>query len=263
MRSICNEVREFWKYRELFFFLAWRDIKIRYRQTVLGAAWAIIQPVVTMIVFSVFFGTFAQIPTDGIPHAIFYFSALLPWMYFSSNVSSSGNSLVANANLLTKVYFPRAILPASAILSGLVDFAVGFLVLLGIMAYYRIQPGWALLLWPIFTLPLVTLSLGVGMFISALNARYRDIKYVIPFALQLLLFMTPIIYPTSMVPERFRFLMALNPLAGIIAAFRSSVLPNPHVNWQLLSFSATVGLLTLLSGYWYFRNTERTFADII
>jgi lipopolysaccharide transport system permease protein len=260
---ISNELREFWDYRELFFFLAWRDIKIRYRQTVLGAAWAVIQPTVTMIVFTVLFGTFAQLPTDGIPHAIFYYSALLPWTYFSANVSYSANSLVGNSNLLTKVYMPRAILPASAILGGLVDFAIGFVVLLGIMAYYRIQPGWALLLWPIFTLPLVAVSLGVGMFLAALNVRYRDIKYAIPFAMQLWLFMTPIIYPASMIPERFRFLMALNPLAGIIAAFRSSVLADPHVDWRLLAFSTIFGLLTLFLGFRYFKSTERTFADII
>jgi lipopolysaccharide transport system permease protein len=263
IRMTREEFRDLWRYRELFYFFAWRDIKIRYRQTLLGVAWAILQPTFTMVVFTVLFGRVAQLPTDGIPPAIFYYAALLPWMYFSGTVTFSGNSLVTNSNLITKVYFPRAILPASATLSCLVDFGLGLFVFVGIMAYYRIHPSWMVLLWPVFAIPLVLLSLGVGMLLAALNTRFRDIKYAIPFGIQLLLFLTPVIYPTSMVPDRFRAWIVLNPLTGIIAAFRSSILPHRSVDWQLLGVSTILALALFGLGAIYFRSVERAFADII
>lgn len=256
-------LQEFWRYRELFFFMAWRDVKIRYKQTVLGASWAVIQPFFTMIVFTLFFGRLAKMPSDGIPYPIFSYSALLPWTYFSGALSLAGNSLVGNANLITKVYFPRVTIPASAVLSGLVDFAIAFVVLLGMMAYYHIQLSWGLLLWPVIVIPLVLLALGVGMIFASLNVKYRDIKYAIPFGIQLWLFLTPIIYPTSIIPERFRFLAAMNPLTGLIEAFRASMLPTRQVDWHLLGISVVVILFIFVLGAVYFRKTERTFADIV
>lgn len=254
---------EIWQYRELFYFFIWRDIKIRYKQTLLGAMWAIIQPFFTMVVFTLFFGKLANMPSDGIPYPIFSYSALVPWMYFSGALSLSGNSLTANSNLLTKVYFPRVTIPVSSVLSGLVDFAIASMLLLALMAYYQVQPSWRLLLWPVLTVPLVLLALGVGMILASLNVKYRDIKFAIPFAIQLWLFVTPIIYPSSIIPENYRLLMALNPLSGIIEAFRSSILPARELDLQLLLCSLVMTLIILGLGFIYFRKTERWFADII
>ncbi len=256
-------VEEAWRYRELFYFFAWRDVKLRYRQTVLGAAWAIIQPLFTMVVFTVLFGRFAGMPSDGIPHPIFYYSALVPWTYFAGTLAYSGNSLLSNASLLTKVYFPRVALPASTVLSGLVDFALATLVLVAMMAYYGVPLGWRLLLWPLLVVPLVALALGVGMFLAALNVRFRDIKHAIPFATQLWLFVTPIIYPTSLVPERLRWLLALNPLTGLIEGFRASILPDRYLDWRLLAVSLALTGAIFILGALYFRRTERGFADVI
>lgn len=261
MRS--EVLREFWDYRELFLFLVWKDVKVRYKQTMLGASWAVIQPFLTMVVFTLFFGKFANMPSDGIPYPIFSYSALLPWTYFSGALSLAGNSLVANKNLLTKVYFPRVAIPASSVLCGLVDFSIAFLVLLVMMAYYGIMPTWELLLWPVLILPLMFLALGGGMVLAALNVRYRDIKHAIPFAVQILLFISPIIYPTSVIPERYRALMALNPLVGIIDAFRATVLPTHHVDWQQLGISMLTCLGVFLVGLFYFRRAEKHFADVI
>lgn len=256
-------LREFWRYRELFYFLVWRDVKVRYKQTILGAAWAIIQPFFTMIVFTLFFNKLAKMPSDGIPYPIFSYSALLPWTYFSGALTNAGNSLVGNSNLITKVYFPRAIIPASSALSGLVDFGIASVLLLGMMGYYRVQPSWELLLWPVFLLPLMVLAVGGGMILAALNVTYRDVKYAMPFGIQLWLFVTPIIYPTSIIPERFRVLIAFNPLSGIIENCRASLLPTRGVDWQLFGISTTVILLIFVLGATYFSKTERTFADII
>jgi lipopolysaccharide transport system permease protein len=256
-------LQEFWRYRELFYFLVWRDVKIRYKQTVLGAAWAIIQPFFIMIIFTLFFGRLAKMPSDGIPYPVFSYSALVPWTYFAGALALAGNSLVGNANLITKVYFPRVTIPASAVLSGLVDFAIASVVLLGMMVYYRIQLSWGLLLWPVLVVPLVLLALGVGMFLAALNVKYRDVKYTIPFIVQLWLFLSPIIYPTSIIPERFRTLIALNPISGIIEAFRASLLPTRQVDWQLLSVSVAVTLFIFTLGALYFMKTERNFADVV
>src|SRR6266581_1516725 len=203
-------IRELWAYRELVYFLAWRDIKVRYKQTVLGVLWAVIQPFFTMVIFTLLFGQLAKIPTDGIPGPIFYFSALVPWIYFSSTFTNAGMSLVSNSNLLTKIYFPRVILPAAVALGNLMDFLISSVFLIGFIVYYKISLGWNLLLWPALVVLLMLLSLSLGAFFAALNVKYRDMRYVIPFLLQLLMFATPIIYPASMVPERFQWLLALN-----------------------------------------------------
>lgn len=258
-----DRLRELFEYRELFFFLVWRDIKVRYKQTVLGAAWAVIQPFFLMVVFTLFFGKLAKMPSDGIPYPIFSYSALVPWTYFSVALSLSGNSLVGNANLLTKVYFPRMALPASSVLAGAVDFVIASTVLIAMMAYYGVALSWELILWPVLLLPLMMLTLGVGMILAALNVKYRDVKYAIPFALQLWLFVTPIIYPTSIVPERMRFLIGLNPLTGIIEAFRASLLPTRYIDWELLLLSMGITLIIFVFGALYFYRTERYFADLI
>ncbi len=256
-------LQELWTYRELFYFLAWRDIKVRYKQTLLGVVWAVIQPLFTMLVFTLLFGRLAKLPSDGTPHAVFYFSALLPWIYFSGALALTGNSLVGNANLLTKVYFPRVILPASVAFSSLVDFGIGSLLLLGIMAYYGIAPTWHLLFWIVATVPLVLFTLGVGMFLSALNVKYRDVKYAIPFVIQIWLFVTPIIYPISIVPEKYRFLVALNPLGGIVEVFRHAVVPAKPLDGSMLGLSMALVLVTFVLGAWYFRKAEREFSDIV
>jgi lipopolysaccharide transport system permease protein len=262
-RFYADGLNEIFQYRELFFFLVWRDIKVRYKQTVLGAAWAIIQPFFLMVVFTLFFGRLAKMPSDGIPYPIFSYSALVPWTYVSVSVALAGNSLVGNANLLTKVYFPRIALPASSVLAGAVDFAIASTVLIAMMIYYDVALSWELLLWPVLLVPLMMLTLGVGMILAALNVKYRDVKYAIPFALQLWLFVTPIIYPTSIVPERMRFLVGLNPLTGIIEAFRASLLPNRYVDWELLLLSMGITLIIFVVGALYFYRTERYFADLI
>jgi lipopolysaccharide transport system permease protein len=256
-------IRELWDYRELFYFLAWRDVKIRYKQTVLGVLWAIIQPIFTMVIFTVVFGQFANISSEGVPRPVFYFSALLPWIYFSSTLTNAGMSLLSNSGLLTKIYFPRIILPAAAALVPLVDFLIGSVFLAGFIVYYDLPVGWNLLLWPVLVVPLALLAFGSGAFLAALYVKYRDVKYAIPFGIQLLLFMTPIIYPSSVFPERFRWLLALNPLTGLIEAFRYALVPTYPVHWDVLglSLAVTAGLLVL--GVVYFKRTEKAFADII
>jgi lipopolysaccharide transport system permease protein len=255
--------RELWDYRELFYFMAWRDIKVRYKQTALGVLWAIIQPLLTMLIFVVVFGTIANVPSEGLPRPVFYFSALLPWIYFSSTLSAAGMSLVSNSGLLTKIYFPRIILPAAAALVPLVDFVIGSVFLMGFMVLYDIPVGWNLLLWLLLVVPLALLALGLGAFLAALNVKYRDVKYAIPFAIQLLLFMTPIIYPSSVFPERFRWLLALNPLSGLVEAFRYAVVPTYPVHWDVLALSLATTLIVLVVGVAYFKRTEKAFADII
>ena len=263
MRTYGDWLRDFVQYRELFYFLAWRNITVRYKQTILGIGWALLQPVFSMIVFTVLFGKFANLPSEGVPHPLFYFSALLPWTYFSSTLTLAGNSLIQDPNLITKVYFPRAILPASAALSSLVDFGIGYLLLLAMLTYYQIAPSWQSLLWPLLVVLLVMLSLGISLFLAALNTKYRDVKYVVPFLLQVGLFVTPVIYPISMIPERYRMFAALNPLSGIIEAFRAVLIPLKPIDWQLLGISAVVTVSVLIVGSLYFRNTERTFADLV
>src|SRR5581483_6230865 len=256
-------LRDIWYYKELFYFFAWRDVKLRYRQTALGVLWVVIQPLFTMIVFSVLFGGIAKMPTDGIPYPIFYYAALLPWTYFSTAFSQSGNGLIGNANLITKVYFPRIILPVTPTLVGLVDFVIGFIVLIGIMIYYQFALTWKLILWPLLVVPLMFLTFGFGTLFSALNVKYRDVKYIVPFLTQLLLFATPIIYPVSAIPERFRWLISLNPLTGLIEAFRAVCLPDRPLDWFSLGVSfALTGCLVVISVI-YFNKTEGYFSDII
>jgi lipopolysaccharide transport system permease protein len=255
--------REIWKYRELFYFLANRDLKIRYKQTLLGVVWVVIQPLSTMLIFTVLFGRVAGLPSDGSPHAVFYLAALLPWTYFSTNLVQIGNSLVGNAGLLTKVYFPRIILPASVALAGLVDMLIGSICLIGVMIYYRIPPTTALVLWPLLVIMLFLFTLGIGQILAALNVKYRDIKYAIPFAVQVMLFLTPIIYPASIVTGRYRLALALNPLSGLIEAFRFSIIPTSQMDWAVFIVSIVATLSLGVGGVWYFQRTERAFADIV
>ena len=256
-------LKEVWEYRELLYFLTWRDIKVRYKQTVLGAAWAVIQPFFIMVVFSLFFGRLAGVPSDGIPYPIFTFCALLPWQLFAQALAESSNSLVANERLITKVYFPRLVVPISAVLGGLVDFAIAFLVLLGMMAYYGIVPGLAILYLPLFILLAVMTALGVGLWLSALNVQYRDVRYTLNFLTQFWLFITPVAYPSSIVPEKWRALYGLNPMAGVVEGFRWALLGKTQAPGPLLAVSVAVVILILISGLYYFRRMEETFADII
>ena len=256
-------IRELWAFRELIYFMAWRDVKVRYKQTVLGVLWAVIQPFFTMVLFTLLFGQLAKIPTDGIPGPIFYFSALVPWIYFSTTFTNAGMSLVANSGLLMKIYFPRVILPAAVALGNLVDFLISSVFLVAFIVYYEIPLGWNLLLWPVLAVLLVLLSISLGAFFAALNVKYRDIRYVIPFLLQLLMFATPIIYPASMVPARFQWLLALNPLSGLIEAFRSVVVPSHVLDWNLLVLSIVITGVLFVTCVAYFKSAENAFADIV
>ncbi|MEW6192551.1 MAG: ABC transporter permease [Bacillota bacterium] len=254
--------RELWEYRELLYFFIWRDIKVRYKQTVLGAAWAIIQPFFTMVVFSLFFGHLARLPSDGLPYPIFYYTALLPWMYFANALSSVTNTIVENQRVITKVYFPRIILPVSVVFSGLVDFGIAFTVLLGMMLFYKTFPTAAILTMPLFLLLAVATALGVGLWLAALNAIYRDVRYVVPFLIQFWMFASPVAYSSSLIPEKWRALYGLNPMAGVIEGFRWAVLGQGHPP-TLLSVSVAAVLLVLAGGLLYFRKMEGTVADVV
>ena len=256
-------LRELWEYRELLYFLTWRDIKVRYKQTALGAAWAIIQPFFMMLVFSLFFGRLAKIPSDGIPYPIFAFCALLPWQLFAHALTESSNSLVANERLITKVYFPRLVVPIAAVLGGLVDFAVAFVILLGMMFYYGIVPTWAIVTLPAFLLLAIMTALGVGLWLSALNVQYRDVRYTINFLIQFWLFATPVAYPSSIVPESWRALYGLNPMAGVVEGFRWALLGKSSPPGALLAVSVAMVVLILVGGLYYFRRMEQEFADVV
>lgn len=251
-----------WSYRELLYFLTWRDIRVRYRQTLLGAMWAITQPLFTMIIFTLFFSKLAKIPSDGVPYPLFAYAGLLPWIFFSNAVNHSSNSLVGNAHLITKIYFPRLIIPTASVAAGLVDFLIAFALLAVLMVYYGVTPAWSLLLLPFLVITTAALALAVGMWMSALNVKYRDIRFVLPFALQLLMFITPIIYPSTLVPSPWRQLLSINPLAGLIEAYRASLYGRPF-NWQTLIQAAAVTFLLLAVSSLYFHKTERTFADLV
>jgi lipopolysaccharide transport system permease protein len=257
------DLREIWSYRELLYFLTKRDIKVRYKQTVLGGLWAIIQPFFMMVVFTLFFGRLAKVPSDGIPYPIFVFVGLLPWTYFANALSASGNSLVGSANLITKVYFPRLIIPASASLAGLLDFFIAMLVLGAMMLYYQFVPNIGILLFPFLVGLTFLCAVGVGLWLSALNVQYRDIRYVIPFLIQLWMFVSPVIYPVSMVQDKYQWLLALNPMGGIIKAYRASILGHLPIDWPLLGISTVMILLLSLSGLYYFTKMEKVFADIV
>lgn len=256
-------LRELWEYRELLYFLTWRDIKVRYKQTVLGAAWAVIQPLFMMLVFSLFFGKLAGVPSDGIPYPVFAFCGLLPWQLFANSLTQASNSLVGSQNLITKVYFPRLVVPISAVLGGVVDFAIAFVLLLAMMFCYGIVPGWQIVVLPGLVLLVVLASLGVGLWLSALNVQYRDVRYTISFLVQFWLFATPVAYPSSIVPEKWRVLYALNPMVGVVDGFRWALLGKPESPGVPLLISMIVVVLLLIGGLYYFRRMEQQFADIV
>lgn len=255
---------ELWRYRELFYFLTWRDVKIRYKQTALGAAWAILQPVMTMVVFTIFFGRLAGLNkfTHGIPYPVYVFAGLLPWTFFANAVGNSANSLVGSSNLITKVYFPRLVIPFAAVGAALVDLAVSFGVLLVMMAWYHTAITWQLALIPMFAAGTVVAAMGVGTLISAMTVSYRDFRYVVPFLIQIWMFVTPVIYPAEMVPAKWRLVYSINPMAGLIDGFRAAFLGTP-LNWTETALSLAIAVALLLVGTIYFRRAERSFADII
>ena len=256
------KLKDLWAFRDLLYFLTWRDVKVRYRQTALGVAWAIIQPLFTMIIFTVFFGRLAGVPSDKVPYPLFAYAGLLPWTFFANAISNSGNSLVGSANLVTKVYFPRMIIPAAAIAAGLVDLAISFIVLVLLMIYYRVQVTWGFLMFPIVVVLTALLALGVGMWLSALNVKYRDVRFALPFIVQLWLFVSPVIYPASFLPARFRWLLYLNPMTGIIESYRASLFGLPF-DWSALAVSAAITFALLLYSSYAFHRMEKNFADII
>jgi lipopolysaccharide transport system permease protein len=256
-----------WQYRELLYFLVWRDLKVRYKQTALGALWIVLQPLISIFVFSFLFGGLLGVPSGGVPYPIFIFSALLPWNYFASSLNRSSVSLVGNANLITKIYFPRLVIPLSAVLSGIVDFAIAFFMLAGLLIYYHVRPTPALLLLPAFLMLALLTALGFGLWLAALNVRFRDINVLTPFIIQMWMYITPVIYSTSLIPERFRFLLVLNPMTAVVEGFRWALLGSNLNEFQALGpvtlVSVLITLIVLVTGVIFFRTTERTFADII
>jgi len=254
---------ELWQYRELLYFFVWRDIKIRYKQTAIGAAWAVLQPFLTMVVFSLFFGRLAHIPSGGLPYPIFYYSALLPWMYFAAALQSATNTIVENQRLITKVYFPRLALPLSSVMSGLVDFGISFVMFIAMALYYGIYPGPAVLWLPAFLLLAVLTALGVGLWLAALNAIYRDVRYVLPFLVQFWMFASPVAYPSSLVPMKWRWLYGLNPMAGVIEGFRWSLTGRGDPPGRMIFVSVGMVIAVLLSGAAYFQKMETTVADVV
>jgi lipopolysaccharide transport system permease protein len=260
--NLRESLRDIWNYRELLYFLIWRDVKVRYKQTALGVAWAIIQPLFTMLIFSLFFGRLAGVPSDNIPYPLFAYAGLLPWTFFANAIGNSGNSLVGSANLITKVYFPRLIVPAAAIGAGLVDLGISFVVLIPLMIYYGVTLSWSLLMLPVFVVLTALLALGVGMWSSALNVKYRDVRFALPFLIQLWMFVSPVIYPTSFLPERWRVLFALNPMTGIIEGYRSALFARSF-NWKALAISTLITLAVLVYASVTFRRMEKSFADIV
>jgi lipopolysaccharide transport system permease protein len=257
------KLAELWRYRDLVFIFTWRDIKVRYKQTALGAAWAIIQPFFTMVVFSLFFGNLAKIPSDGVPYSIFTYAALIPWTFFANGVTQSANSLISNTNLIGKVYFPRLVLPIAAVLNGTVDFIPAFTVLLGMMFYYGLAPTINVLWLPLFLLLAVTTALGVGFWLSATNLRYRDVRHAVGFLVQFWLLATPIAYPSSLLSERWRALYGLNPMVGVVEGFRWALLGTNTAPGFMTLVSACAALVLLITGAYYFRRMEKTFADVV
>ncbi len=260
---VSLKLKDLWEYRELLYFLTWKDIKVRYKQTVLGIAWAIIQPFMTMVVFSVFFGRLAKMPSDGIPYPIFSYAALVPWTFFANGLTQSSNSLVASAHLIQKVYFPRLIIPISVVASGMLDFVIAFGVLILMMLYYGILPTANILWLPGFLLLAWMTSLGAGLWLSALNVEYRDVRYVVPFLTQFWLFATPIAYPSSLLREPWHTIYGLNPMVGVIEGFRWALLGTVNAPVSLIWSSVAAALLFLITGAFYFRRMERTFADVV
>jgi homopolymeric O-antigen transport system permease protein len=252
-----------WEYRDLLYFLVWRDVKVRYKQTAIGIAWVVLQPLLTMVVFSLIFGRFAKIPSEGLPYPVFIYAGLLPWNLFASALSRGGESVVQNSTLISKIYFPRLILPIAGIISPLIDFAVAFIVLIVMMIWFGIAPSWVLVTLPLFVLLAVLTALAVSLCLSALNVRYRDVGYAIPFLIQLWMFASPVAYPASLIPERWRVIYGLNPMCGVIEGFRWGLLGKTAPDFRLIAVSASVVAVLMFASIVFFRKTERTFADII
>ncbi len=256
--------KDLWRYRELFYFIAWRDILVRYKQTAIGIAWSVIRPFLTMIVFTLIFGKLAKLPSEGVPYPIMVFAALLPWQFFANSLADASNSLIGNANMLTKVYFPRIVVPASSVIVALVDFCISFVILVLLMAWYGFVPGWRMLSLPLFLFLAFGASFGVSLWLAALNVRYRDFQHVIPFMVQFGLYVSPVGFTSSIVPEKWRLLYSLNPMVGVIDGFRWAILGgDTHLYWPGFILSSALTLAILVSGFRYFRKTERVLADVI
>jgi homopolymeric O-antigen transport system permease protein len=260
---VSLRLRDLWLYRELVYFLAWRDVKVRYKQTVLGAAWALLQPLLTMVVFSLFFGRLAHMPSEGVPYPLFTFAALVPWTFFSNGLTQSSNSLIGSANLITKVYFPRLIVPIATVLSGVIDFLLAFVLLVGMMAYYHIAPAATVVWLPLFLLLAVIAALGSGLWLSAMNVQFRDVRYTVPFLTQVWLFATPIAYPSSLLHEPWRTLFAINPMVGAVEGFRWALFAHAAPPVAAVAMSFASASVVFVTGALYFRRMERTFADIV
>ncbi|MGL4880428.1 MAG: ABC transporter permease [Waterburya sp.] len=256
--------RDIWRYRELFYFLAWRDILVRYKQTAIGIAWALIRPFLTMIVFTVVFGNIAKLPSEGVPYPILVFAAMLPWQFFANALSECSNSLLNNSNLISKIYFPRLIVPASAVIVSFVDFLISGMILVALMAWYNFVPDWRILTLPLFILIAFIAAIGAGLWLAALNVEYRDFRYIVPFIVQFGLYISPVGFSSSVVPEKWRFLYSLNPMVGVIDGFRWAILGgDTQLYWSGFLLSMTLVVFLIVSGVWYFRKMERTFADVI
>ena len=256
--------RDIWRYRELFYFLAWRDILVRYKQTVIGILWALLRPLLTMLVFTFVFGKLAKLPSGGVPYPILVFSAMLPWQFFSSALSDSSGSLIGNANLISKIYFPRIVVPASTIIVCIVDFLISFAIMIGLMVWYKFMPGWTILTLPLFCLMATAASMGAGMWLSALTVKYRDFRYVVPFFVQFGLYISPVGFSSSVVPAKWRLLYSLNPMVGVIDGFRWAILGGENaIYWPGFILSLSLVAALIVTGVWYFRRTERGFADVI
>lgn len=256
-------LKDLWHYRELLFFLTWRDIQVRYKQTALGATWAVIQPLSTMLVFTLFFGRLAKVPSDGIPYPLFSYTALLPWQLFAYALTESSNSVVANERLITKVYFPRLIIPLASVLAGLVDFVIGFTLVIGMMVWYGVRPTWAVLTLPFFVILAMATAFGVGLWLSALNVQYRDVRYTLTFIVQFWLIASPVAYSSTLVPLRWRPFYGLNPMAGVIEGFRWALLGEARAPGLMLAVSCLVVAVVLVGGLYYYRRMEKTFADLV
>lgn len=262
-RAFALDLGELWEYRELLFLLAWRDATVRYKQSVIGIGWAVIQPLMMMAIFTVVFGRFAGLPSDGVPYTVFSLAALLPWNYFARSLGDSSNSLVGSSHLLTKIYFPRLILPISKVFSGLIDFAIAFVLLLGVMAWYRVVPSPRIVALPLFMLIAMLTAFGVGLWLTALNVKYRDVSFIVPFLVQIWMYASPVAYSSSIVPARWQAVYGLNPMVGVVAGFRWALLGKTPPNPQLMLSSLAIVIVLIVSGLWYFKKMERTFADLI
>jgi lipopolysaccharide transport system permease protein len=256
--------KDIWRYRGLFYFLAWRDILVRYKQTVIGIAWALIRPFLTMVVFTIIFGKLAKLPSEGVPYPIMVFAAMLPWQFFSNSLSEASNSLIGNANLISKVYFPRLIIPTSSVITSFIDFLISALILVGLMIWYQFVPGWRILALPVFITIAFAAAMGIGLWLTALNVRYRDFRYLVPFVVQFGLYISPVGFSSTIVPDKWRLLYSLNPMVGVIDGFRWAILGGDvRIFWPGFLISIAIVGATFVYGIWYFRKTEKTFADMI